>query len=64
MMKNIEKCPFCGGEMKVDYKLHPLRYGIIHVSKFFWNDKCYGGTDYDYVSENEAVETWNRKCGK
>lgn len=47
--------------MKVDYKLRPLRYAIKHVSKFYWTDRCYGGTDYIYSSEKEAAEAWNAK---
>ena len=60
-MSKLKRCPCCGGEMKVDYKFHPLRYAIIHVSNFYFSDICYGGTDYDYTSEQEAVEAWNSK---
>ena len=56
----LKPCPFCGRKMKVDYKLKPLRYGIVHVSNFYWDDRCCGGTDYDYISEVEAIKAWNR----
>lgn len=61
-MSVLEPCPLCGRKMKVDYKLHPLRYGIIHESKFYFSDLCYGGTDYEFDSEEKAVEAWNRRC--
>ena len=57
----LNPCPHCGGEMKMDYKLRPLRYAVKHVSKFYWTDRCYGGTDYIYSSEKEAAEAWNAK---
>ena len=57
----LKPCPFCHGKMKVDYKLFPFRYAIVHVSKFYFYDMCYGGTDYEYETENEAVEAWNRR---
>lgn len=59
--RKLKPCPFCGRKMKTDYKLHPLRYGIIHVSNFAFSDRCYGGTDYEYHSEKEAMEAWNRR---
>ena len=59
-MVKLKPCPLCGRKMKVDYKLHPLRYAVIHVSKFYWDDGCYGGTDYCFGSEKEAVENWNK----
>lgn len=48
--------------MKVDYKINPLRYGIVHASKVYFSDMCYGGTDYEYESEEEAIEAWNRRA--
>ena len=57
----LKKCPICGRKMKLDYKFHPLRYAIIHVSNFNFDDKCYGGTDYDYSSDEEAIKAWNNK---
>ena len=61
MNRELKPCPFCGGRMKVDYKLYPLRYGIVHTSNFYFSDRCYGGTDYEYRSEEEAIEAWNRR---
>lgn len=61
-MDELKRCPLCGRKMKVDYKLKPLRYGIAHVSNFYWDDRCYGGTDYDYFSEAEAIKAWNRRA--
>lgn len=57
----LKPCPFCGGRMKINYRFHPLRYAVIHVSKFYWTDRCYGGTDYEFQSEIEAIEAWNRR---
>ena len=45
----------------IDYKFHPLRYAVVHVSKFYWTDRCYGGTDYEFQSATEAIEAWNRR---
>ena len=64
MNETLKPCPFCGGKMKVDYKLYPLRYGIVHASNFYFSDRCYGGTDYEYCSEEEAIEAWNRRAQK
>lgn len=63
-MSELKNCPLCGGKMKVDYKFYPpylLRYGVIHTSNFYFSDRCYGGTDYEYRSEEEAIEAWNRR---
>lgn len=60
-MSELKPCPFCGGRMRVDYELHPLRYAVVHVSKFYFTDICYGGTDYEYRTEEEAIEVWNRR---
>lgn len=61
MMSNeLKPCPFCHGKMKIDYRFRPLKYAVVHVSNFYINDICYGGTDYKFDSEKEAIEAWNR----
>ncbi len=60
-MIDLKPCPDCGRKMKVDYKLHPLRYAVVHVSSFLWDDICYGGTGYNYKTVEEAVEAWNKE---
>ena len=57
----LKPCPFCNGKMKIDYRFRPLRYAVVHVSKFYFTDRCYGGTDYKFDSEREAIEAWNRR---
>lgn len=64
MNEKLKPCPFCGGAMKCDYKFRPLRYAIVHVSKFYWSDRCYGGTDYCYESSEDAIDAWNRRVGE
>ena len=61
-MTELKRCPICNRKMKVDYRFKPLRYAVVHVSDFLWDDRCYGGTDYVYKSEKEAIEAWNRKA--
>ena len=59
---NIEPCPYCGRSMKVDYEPFPIsKYGIKHISKFYFDDMCYGGTAYVYDSEEEAIKAWNEE---
>jgi len=60
----LKPCPSCGGKMKVDYKAYPIsQYGIKHIS-FYYSDFCYGGTDYVYESEEEAIEAWNEEVNQ
>ena len=61
-MSDLKPCNFCGGKMKIDYKCNPLRYAVIHVNNFYWTDRCYGGTDYEFASEKEAIKEWNRRA--
>ena len=64
-MPELQRCPWCGGKMKLDYKIQTiprrsLRYAVVHVSRFYWSDKCgLGGTGYDYETEKDAVDAWN-----
>lgn len=60
MQEELKSCTFCHGKMKVDYRLKPLKYAVVHVSNFYFSDRCYGGTDYEFDSEREAIEAWNR----
>lgn len=65
-MDELKPCPFCKGKMKVDCQFRPhdshyhLKYAIVHTNRFYFSDMCYGGTDYKYNTEKEAVEAWNR----
>lgn len=49
--------------MAVEYKIvnQKLRYGIVHANKWFdyFDDRCYGGTDFDYKTAEEAIKAWN-----
>ncbi len=49
--------------MAVDYKIvnQKLRYGIVHDNKWFdcFNDRCYGGTDFEFKTAEEAIKAWN-----
>lgn len=62
-MNELKPCPFCKRKMAVEYKIvnQKLRYGIVHANKWFdyFNDRCYGGTDFEFKTEEEAVEAWN-----
>lgn len=64
-MTELKRCPECGRKMKIDYKFRPLRYAIVHASPnaFMWTDKCYGGTDYEYETEEDAIKAWNSEVG-
>lgn len=59
---NLKPCPLCGGKMKVDYRLKPLKYAVVHISNFSFSDGCYGGTDYEFDTEEQAIESWNRRA--
>jgi hypothetical protein len=63
-MRELRRCPECHRRMKVDYRFHPLRYAVIHATNFAFDDRCWGGTDYIYKSEQEAVDAWNKTCEK
>lgn len=63
-MAELNRCPYCHGVMKIDYKFNPLRYAVVHRSNFSLTDRCWGGTDYIYKSEQEAVDAWNAEKPK
>lgn len=63
-MDKLKPCPFCHRDMAVDYQFRNshIYYGVRHADKHFetFHDRCYGGTEFEYKTEKEAIEAWNR----
>ena len=62
MSDKLMPCPFCGGPAKVESKWD----GVVR-----WRVKCrnrhskcavHPKTPYDYVSEELAIQAWNRRA--
>ena len=59
-MAELKPCPFCGGEaftVENLYYCEPGRVGL-------WTVECNGchATTFEYDSEQEAIEAWDRRA--
>ena len=56
-MKELKKCPFCGGEVKI----HSEQVDARTVLDNFVCGKCCANTYFDFTDREEAIEQWNNR---
>ena len=59
-MIELKTCPFCGGTAfcsEYDYKLDD---GYVVITHFVECNGCHA-TTFEYETEKEAIEAWNRR---
>lgn len=57
-MEELKKCPFCGGEAKVEYFKSINNVEIVAAEVMCTKCRASSGT---YRTKEEAIEAWNRR---
>lgn len=58
-MNELKSCPFCGGEAFLSEFIYDLAYGCV-ITNFVECNGCHA-TTFEYDTEEEAIEAWNRR---
>ena len=59
MSKKLKPCPFCGGEPGITCFLNNA---LIVREVYIYCPQCGTSIQYDFCSQDEAIEHWNRRA--
>ena len=58
-MEQLKRCPFCGSDAAIEVLQRAREKLPRYRIECKW---CWCGTGWDYLSEEMAIEAWNRRA--